>query len=55
MSPKVDIKLEPGTVINIEIPYYEINWGSVHVENTFLVTDTGCERFQTMDMELKVL
>jgi Xaa-Pro aminopeptidase len=55
MSPKVDIKLEPGTVINIEIPYYEINWGSVHVENTFLVTDTGCERFQTMDMELKLL
>lgn len=55
ISPKVDLKLEPGTIFNIEIPYYEINFGSVHVENTFLVTESGCECFQTMDMDLKVL
>jgi len=55
MDSNRQLRLEEGTVINIEIPYYEIGFGSAHVENTFLVTATGCERLQKMSMELKVL
>ena len=53
MSVNNEIELEEGTVFNIEIPYYEIGFGCVHVEHTFLVTKTGCERFQKMSTELK--
>lgn len=55
ITPKNETILEQGTVFNIEVPYYEIGWGCVHAENTFVVTKTGCERFQNIDMELKVI
>ncbi len=53
MSVNNGIGLEEGTVFNIELPYYEIGFGCVHIEHTYLVTKTGCERFQKMSTELK--
>lgn len=36
-----DVVIEPGMVINIETPYYEFGVGAVHVENPFVVSETG--------------
>lgn len=43
--PGGDAVLEPGMVVNIETPYYEIGFGGVAVEDTVLVTDSGTECF----------
>jgi Xaa-Pro aminopeptidase len=48
-------RLEVGTVLNLETPYYEIGFGCAHVEDTVIVTHTGCERLQTTGLELKML
>ena len=45
--------LEEGMVINIETPYYELGFGGAHVENTFLITRSGCEPLHTMSLELR--
>jgi len=53
IGPNDHTVLEQGMVINIETPYYELGFGGVHVENTFLITRTGCEALQTMSVELR--
>jgi len=35
--------LEPGMVLNLDMPFIEWGWGSLHREDTLLVTETGCE------------
>lgn len=35
--------LEPGMVLCVETPYYEIGWGGMMVEDTIIVTESGCE------------
>jgi Xaa-Pro aminopeptidase len=47
--------LEKGNVFCIETPYYEIGFGCVHIEDTVVVTDTGCERIQTGDLRLRII
>ena len=37
--------LEPGMVMNLEIPYYSSYNNSYNFEDTFLVTETGIDRF----------
>jgi Xaa-Pro aminopeptidase len=49
-----EMQLEAGTVFNLETPYYEIGFGCAHVEDTVLVTETGCERLQKTGLELKI-
>jgi Xaa-Pro dipeptidase len=53
IGPNDHTILEEGMVINIETPYYEVGFGGAHVENTFLITKTGCEPLHTMSLELK--
>jgi Xaa-Pro dipeptidase len=53
IGPRDDTTLEENMVINIETPYYVLGFGGAHVENTFLITKTGCEPLQTMSLELK--
>jgi Xaa-Pro aminopeptidase len=45
VTPDSDDVLEPGMVICLETPYYELGWGGVQAEDTFLVTPEGLERF----------
>ncbi|MFX5884960.1 M24 family metallopeptidase, partial [Acinetobacter baumannii] len=41
LNDSSDVVIEPGMVINIETPYYEFGVGAVHVENPFVVSETG--------------
>lgn len=41
LIPKNDQELQPGMVMCVETPYYELGWGGVQVEDTVVVTDTG--------------
>jgi len=36
-----DVVIEAGMVINIETPYYEFGIGAIHVENPFVVAESG--------------
>lgn len=36
-----DVVIEAGMVINIETPYYEFGVGAIHVENPFVVAESG--------------
>jgi len=47
-----DPVLEKDMVINVDLPYIEIGWGSVHLEDTLLVTHDGCEPLTSMQMDV---
>ncbi len=42
-------------VLNVELPYYELGWGGLQVEDTFLITETGAERLTSLDQNLIVI
>jgi Xaa-Pro dipeptidase len=44
--------LQPGMVMCIETPYYELGFGGFQVEDMVTVTDTGVESFMTLPREL---
>jgi Xaa-Pro dipeptidase len=46
--------LEPGMVLNLDMPYVEWGWGALHREDTVLVTDNGCELLTSGDQTLIV-
>jgi Xaa-Pro aminopeptidase len=35
--------LEPGMVLCFETPYFELGWGGLQAEDTYLVTEDGCD------------
>ncbi len=47
-----DEMLEPGMVVCLETPYYELGWGGVQAEDTLVVTEHGAERFTTQPTDL---
>lgn len=47
--------LEPGMVVNVEVPYYRPGWGGIMYEDTMLITESGVERFTTRDAGLVIL
>lgn len=47
-----DQLLEPGMVICLETPYYELGWGGVQAEDTLVVTENGAERFTQQPTDL---
>lgn len=49
-----DPVLEENMVINVDMPFIEVGWGSVHLEDTLLVTAGGCEPLTSMQMDLIV-
>ena len=51
---KPDQRLAKGMVVNVDMPHTEIGWGSVHMEDTVLITDDGCERLAAADFSLLV-
>lgn len=43
IGPASETELEPGMVLCVETPYYEVGWGGMMVEDTVIVTDGGHE------------
>jgi Xaa-Pro aminopeptidase len=52
IGPMDDTPLEEGIVINREAPVYEVGFGAAHLEDTYLVTATGCRRFAASSRDL---
>jgi Xaa-Pro aminopeptidase len=42
-----DVPLEADMVINLELPLYLFGAGSLHMEQTFLITPEGCRRMDS--------
>ncbi len=55
IGPDSATPLEPGMVFEVETPYYEIGFGGVQVEDTVVVTETGCRRLTRSSRELAVI
>jgi Xaa-Pro aminopeptidase len=47
--------LRPGMTLNVETPYYELGWGGIMVEDTYLVGDDGPEPLTSSSRELRVI
>jgi len=47
--------LEPGMVLEVETPYYELGFGGLQVEDTILVTDDGYRRLTGSSSELALV
>lgn len=46
------VVLEAGMIINIDMPFTEIGWGSVHIEDTVLINDDGFELLTSDDLDI---
>jgi Xaa-Pro aminopeptidase len=44
-----DVPLEEGMVVNLELPLYLFGLASLHMEQTFLITSTGCRRLDSSE------
>ena len=47
-----DVVLEPGMVLNVDMPFTEIGWGSVHIEDTVHITADGYEALTSADFDI---
>ena len=52
IAPKFDSPLEPGVVLAVEPKVFYPGLGGVGVENTYLVTDSACERLTLCPMNI---
>ncbi len=52
---KPDRILAKGMVVNVDMPHTEIGWGSVHMEDTVVITEDGFERLSIADFSLRVV
>jgi len=52
IAPGVDVLLEPGMVLCIETPYYELGWAGIQVEDTIAVTKDGYRFLSKSSREL---
>jgi Xaa-Pro aminopeptidase len=50
-----DAVLREGMVLCVETPFYEIGWGGMMVEDSFMVTTAGCQLLSHTDRELRVI
>ncbi|HZU16859.1 MAG TPA: Xaa-Pro peptidase family protein [Candidatus Dormibacteraeota bacterium] len=55
LGPTTETVLEPGMVLEIETPYYELGFGGVQVEDTVLITETGCRLLTRSSRRLAVV
>lgn len=45
------LTFEPNMTINLETLYYELGWGSMNIEDTFLIKEGGPERLGTLPLD----
>jgi Xaa-Pro aminopeptidase len=45
--------LQPGMVVNVDMPHTEIGWGSLHLEDTVQITTYGHERLSKTDLSIR--
>ena len=50
-----DFALEENMVINIDMPYFELGWGTLHLEDTIRVTKTGFEALTSNESRLRII
>jgi Xaa-Pro aminopeptidase len=55
LAPGRQDAIEVGMVINFETPYFELGWGSVHVEDPFVVREDGNELLTTTSRDVRVI
>jgi Xaa-Pro aminopeptidase len=55
LGANADIPLEPGMVLCVETPYYEIGLGGIQVEDTIVVTECGAEYLSPPSRELEFI
>jgi Xaa-Pro dipeptidase len=55
VAPDEGAQLEANMVLNIEVPYYGIGWGGLQLEDTIVVTATGCSPLTKMARDLLVI
>lgn len=46
---------QENMVFTIDMPYYEVGWGNMHMEDTVRVTKTGVEPLNSCDVSLRVV
>jgi Xaa-Pro dipeptidase len=54
LAPGDSTVLEEGTVVNVEMPYYELGWGGLNVEDTYVVTASGSRRVGSLSQDIFV-
>ena len=42
----------PGMVMSVEVPFYSAAYGAFNIEDTVLITESGCEWFTTVNDSL---
>jgi Xaa-Pro aminopeptidase len=50
-----DLVFEENMVINVDLPYQELGWGAMHLEDMIRVTADGCEALTSMDTALRII
>lgn len=50
-----DLTFEENMVINVDLPYHELGWGGMHLEDMVRITKGGCEPLTSMDTKLRVI
>ena len=55
VNPAGDLPLRAGMTLCVETPYYELGWGGMMVEDTIVVTDSGCTALTGAGRELSVI
>jgi len=50
-----DFELQENMVINIDMPYFELGWGTLHLEDTIRVTGDGFEALTSNVSRLRII
>ncbi len=55
ISPADDTVLREGMVLCVEVPYYEVGFGGLQIEDAILITASGCEPLTTLKRRFDVI
>lgn len=46
---------QENMVFTVDMPYYEVGWGNMHLEDTVRVSADGCDPFNSCDVGLRIV